>query len=140
MLAAVREATALPDAELRFDDYVERFDVLPLTVLTDGAIAVFGYDRRRLRPNIVISGVGGLLEKTWPGRMLKIGGGAAYVAVARSRSRCVMTTFDPDTLEQNRGVLQHIVDDLDARIALDCSVVRGGTIRVGHAVEVVPAT
>jgi hypothetical protein len=137
-LAAIRAATALPDAELVFGDHVERFDVLPLTVVTDGGIAAFGYDHRRLRPNIVISGVDGLAEKTWAGRMLKIGGGAAYVAVARPRTRCVMTTFDPDTLQQDRGVLQHIVDDLDASIALDCSVVRGGRVRVGDPVELIP--
>jgi uncharacterized protein YcbX len=139
VLTAVREATLLPEAELQADDFVERFDVLPLTVLTDGGIEAFGYDYRRLRPNIVISGVEGLTEKTWAGRMLKVGGGAAYITVARSRTRCVMTTFDPDTLEQDRGVLRHIVDDLDARIALDCSVVRGGTIRVGDEVELIPA-
>ena len=139
VLAAVREATHLASAELQFDDFVERFDVLPLTVLTDGGIEAFGYDHRRLRPNIVISGVEGLAEKTWAGKMLKVGGGAAYIGVAQSRARCVMTTFDPDTQEQDRGVLQHIVDDLDARIALDCSVVRGGTIRVGDDVELIPA-
>ena len=138
VLAAVREATRLPDVELQFEDFVERFDVLPLTVLTDGGIEAFGYDHRRLRPNIVISGVEGLAEKTWAGRMLKVGGGSAYIAVARPRARCVMTTFDPDTQEQDRGVLQHIVDDLDARIALDCSVVRGGTIRIGDRVELIP--
>ena len=137
VLAAVREATRLPGAELQFDDFVERFDVLPLTVLTDGGIEAFGYDHRRLRPNIVIAGVEGLAEKTWAGRMLKVGGGGAYIAVARPRARCVMTTFDPDTQEQDRAVLQHIVDDLDARIALDCSVVRGGTIRVGDRVELI---
>jgi hypothetical protein len=49
-----------------------------------------------------------------------------------------MTTFDPDTLQQDRGVLQHIVDDLDASIALDCSVVRGGRVRVGDPVELIP--
>jgi uncharacterized protein len=139
VLAAVREATFLPEVELQLDDSLERFDVLPLTVLTDGGIEAFGYDSRRLRPNIVISGVEGLAEKTWAGRMLEVGGGAASIAVARSRARCVMTTFDPDTLEQDRGVLQHIVDELDARIALDCSVVRGGTIRVGDQVELIPA-
>ncbi|MFZ1880144.1 MAG: MOSC N-terminal beta barrel domain-containing protein [Gaiellaceae bacterium] len=139
VLASVREVTGLPQAELQLDDFVERFDVLPLTVLTDGGIEAFGYDHRRLRPNIVIAGVEGLAEKTWAGRMLKVGGGAAYIAVARPRTRCVMTTFDPDTQVQDRGVLQHIVDDLDARIALDCSVVRGGTIRLGDEVELIPA-
>ena len=41
-------------------DGVDRFDVLPLLVATDGAIAAFGHDHRRLRPNIVIGGVEGL--------------------------------------------------------------------------------
>jgi uncharacterized protein len=39
-------------------DGMERFDVLPLLVATDGALEVFGHDRRRLRPNIVIGGAG----------------------------------------------------------------------------------
>jgi hypothetical protein len=30
-------------------------DVLPLLVATDGAIKAFGYDGRRLRPNLVIA-------------------------------------------------------------------------------------
>ncbi len=38
----------------------ERFDVLPLLVATDGAIAALGVDGRRLRPNIVVGGVDGL--------------------------------------------------------------------------------
>jgi len=42
------------------DDGVERFDVLPLLVATDGAIRALATDRRRLRPNIVIAGVEGL--------------------------------------------------------------------------------
>jgi uncharacterized protein len=50
------------------------------------------------------------------------------------RARCVMTTYDPDTLEQDRTVLQHIVDELDGRMALDCAVVTGGVIREGDPV------
>src|SRR4029079_4676857 len=33
---------------------LERFDVLPLLVATDGAISSLGYDRRRFRPNLLI--------------------------------------------------------------------------------------
>ena len=51
----------------------ERFDVLPLLVATDGAIAALGVDGRRLRPNIVVGGVDGLGEREWPGRRLRIG-------------------------------------------------------------------
>ena len=56
-----------PRAKLVRYDGVERFDVLPLLVATDGAIAAFGHDHRRLRPNIVIGGVEGLAERGWPG-------------------------------------------------------------------------
>ena len=48
-----------PGAKLVRYDGAERFDVLPLLVATDGAIAAFGHDHRRLRPNIVIGGVKG---------------------------------------------------------------------------------
>src|ERR1700687_3935228 len=60
---------------VRFDG-AERFDVLPLLVATDGSIAAFGHDGRRLRPNIVIGGVDGLAEREWPGGRLRIGQGA----------------------------------------------------------------
>ncbi len=138
-LDAVRAATSLPEVELVADGSVERFDVLPLMVATDGAVSEIGLDARRFRPNLVIGGVDGLAERDWPGRMLKIGGGSAYVSVARLRPRCVMTTFDPDTQEQDRTVLQRLVDEYAASFALDCSVVQAGTIRVGDPVELRPA-
>src|SRR5207237_6502607 len=59
-------------ARLVRDDGVERFDVLPLLVATDGAIRALGIDRRRLRANIVVAGVEGLAECMWEGRQLKI--------------------------------------------------------------------
>ena len=40
-------------AFLTRDDSPERFDMLPLLVATDGAIAAFGHDGRRLRPRAV---------------------------------------------------------------------------------------
>ena len=52
---------------------LERFDVLPLLVATDGAIAYMGFDGRRLRPNLVIGGVEGLEERKWPERQLEVG-------------------------------------------------------------------
>src|SRR5215831_11639187 len=62
-----------PGARLFCDDSANRFDVLPLLVATDGAIAAFGYDGRRLRPNIVGGGVSGLNERRWEGQSLRIG-------------------------------------------------------------------
>jgi hypothetical protein len=122
-----------PDAHLQYDNDPEaRFDVLPLLVATDGAITAFAHDRRRLRPNLVIGGVGGLEERTWPGAELRVGD--AVIAVRQLRARCVMTTVDPDTLEQNHAVLRRIVECFDGRLALDCAILRGGTIHEGQPV------
>jgi uncharacterized protein YcbX len=130
--AAVEEAIGL-GTNLVADESNGRFDVLPLLVATDGAIAAFGYDGRRLRPNIVIGGVQGLAERTWEGHALRIGD--VLIGIHSLRGRCVMTTFDPDSLEQDRRVLKKIVTQFDGRLALNCWVMQGGTVRVGDEVE-----
>jgi uncharacterized protein YcbX len=134
--AAVRAAAGDGARLVRYDG-PERFDVLPLLVVTDGAIAALGVDHRRLRPNIVIAGVDGLAERQWPGRRLRIG--SALIEVAKLRGRCVMTTYDPDTQAQDLSVLRRIVNEFDGRMALDCGVVEGGAIAVGDPVELVVA-
>jgi hypothetical protein len=63
--------------------------------------------------------------------------GDAIIHAAQLRGRCVMTTYDPDTLKQDRNILRRIVQELDGTMALDCSVVQGGTLRVGDPVAVV---
>ena len=133
-IAAAIEADIGPGARLVRDDSERRFDVLPLLVATDGAIAAFGYDGRRLRPNFVIGGVDGLDERTWEGRGLRVGD--VTLRLERLRARCVMTTFDPDTLEQDRAVLASIVERFDGRLALNAAVERGGLVRVGDPVMV----
>jgi uncharacterized protein YcbX len=130
-LELVKEAAG-PDAELVHYEGKERFDVLPLLVATDGAINQMGFDGRRLRPNIVIGGVEGLMERQWPGRRLRIG--SVLIHAAQLRGRCIMTTFDPDTLQQDRNVLKSIVRELDGKMALDCAVLQGGLIREGDPV------
>ncbi|MGH9795752.1 MAG: MOSC domain-containing protein [Candidatus Acidiferrales bacterium] len=131
---AVEEAAAVdPGARLVRYEGAERFDVLPLLVATDGAIAALGYDGRRLRPNILLGGVDGLAEREWSGRALRVG--EALIGILDLRSRCVMTTYDPDTQEHDPRVLQRIQREFAGRIALDCWVIRGGRIRVGDEAE-----
>jgi len=125
-----------PGARLVRDESINRFDVLPLLVATDGAIAAFGHDGRRLRPNLVIGGVEGLAERSWPGQCLRIGD--VVIWIQDLRGRCIMTTFDPDSLKQDRQVLTGIVQKFGGTLALNCDVIRGGEIRVGDAVELVP--
>jgi len=108
------------------------FDVLPLSILTDGAIKSLGVDRRRLRPNILVGGAEGLAERAWPGRRLAIG--AAIIGVRKLRGRCVMTTYDPDTQAQDLGVLERIVSDFGGRMALDSWVIAPSSIAIGDEV------
>ncbi len=128
-------AAAGADALLARYDGPERFDVLPLLVATDGAVASFGRDVRRLRPNIVIDGVDGMDEITWPGAELHIG--SAIIGLDSRRGRCPMTTVDPDTLVVDRAVLKDIITRFEGKLALNAEVIRPGTIRVGDPVQLV---
>ena len=135
---ALVKAAAGPDAWLEAWEGLDRYDILPLLVATDGAVAAFGRDVRRLRPNIVIGGADGLSERDWPGAELHIGD--VIVRLDSLRQRCNMTTVDPDTLAIDPGVLRDIVRRFGGRLALNAEVVRPGTIAVGDPVRlVVPA-
>ena len=125
-----------PGARLVRDESIDRFDVLPLLVATDGAIAAFGHDGRRLRPNLVIGGVEGLAECSWPGQCLRIGD--VIIGIQDLRGRCIMTTFDPDSLKQDRQVLTDIARKFGGTLALNCYVIQGGEIRVRDSVALIP--
>jgi uncharacterized protein YcbX len=124
------EAATVPGARLAQGGLA--FDILPLLVATDGAIAAFGYDGRRLRPNLVIGGVEGLEEREWEGAVLAVG--EVRIHLVDLRGRCVMTTVDPDTNASNPEVLRSIVRRFDGRLALNAEVARGGAIAVGDEV------
>lgn len=136
-LAAVK-AAAGEDAWLELTSEATRFDVLPLLVATDGAIAAFGRDLRRLRPNLVIRGVDGLEERTWQGSDLHIG--TAVVRVDSLRGRCPMTTVNPDTLERDPEVLRDIGRRFGGRLALNAWVVRPGVVHEDDRVVLASST
>ncbi len=131
-LRLVRTAAG-DDAELDAYDGVERFDILPLLVATDGAVAEFGRDIRRLRPNILIGGVDGMAERAWEGKELWIGD--AVIGLDSLRGRCPMTTVDPDTITRDPEVLKDIGRRFGGKLALNAEVLRAGVVRVGDAVE-----
>ena len=132
-VAARVEAAVAPGARLERFDGPERFDILPLLICTDGAVSMFGRDVRRLRPNILVSGVDGAGERQWTGATLRLP--HAEIAIADLRGRCVMTTYDPDTGEQDPGVLRDIVRRFGGRLCLDAHVLRPGRVQEGDAVE-----
>jgi uncharacterized protein YcbX len=124
-----------PGAKLVRYDGAERFDVLPLLVATDGAIKAFGHDHRRLRPNIVVGGVEGLTEGEWPGACLRMG--KVLIGVQDLRLRCVMTSYDPDTLVQDKEITRGIYRRFGGKLALNCFVIEGDEITVGDEVQLV---
>jgi len=128
-------AAAGEDSELVAFEGAERFDILPLLVATDGAVAAFGRDVRRLRPNILIGGVDGLDERSWEGAALHIGD--AVVRLDSLRGRCPMTTVDPDTLERDPEVLKDIIRRFDGKLALNADVLVPGVVNVGDEVRLV---
>ncbi len=133
ILDRVRDAAGDDATIVRYDG-PERFDVLPLLVATDGAVAEFGRDVRRLRPNIVIGGVPGRAEADWEGATIHIGD--AVILLDSLRARCPMTTVDPDTLERDPEVLRDIARRFRGRLALNAEVLVAGTISVGDPVRI----
>ena len=134
VLELVRDAAGR-DAWLEPTVGLERFDVLPLLVATDGAVRAFGRDVRRLRPNILIGGVDDLDEISWPGATLRISD--VVISLDSLRQRCPMTTVDPDTLQRDREVLRDIQRRFGGRLALNADIIQPGTIHVGDEVVLV---
>lgn len=132
-VAARVEAAVAHGTRLERYDGPERFDILPLLVCTDGAVSMFGRDVRRLRSNLVIGGVSGAAERQWMGARLSLP--HAEIGLADLRGRCVMTTYDPDTGEQDPNVLRDIVGRFGGRLCLDAEVTRPGEVAEGDPVE-----
>ena len=131
------ETAAGAGTRLVESDSEHRFDILPLLIATDGMLTAVGHDRRRFRPNLVIGGVAGLSERQWEGGQLRIG--PVVIGMKDLRTRCIMTTFDPDSGQQDLGVLRRIQREFKGRLGLNSYVVAPGFMSVGDPVELVPA-
>jgi hypothetical protein len=132
-VAALVRRAAGPDATLVEATSARRFDILPLLVATDGAIAAFGHDHRRLRPNVVIGGVEGLAERGW--EWSAFAAGEAVIGMATLRGRCIVTTYDPETGAQDVDVLRGIRARFEGSLALNAWAGAEGTVHVGDDVR-----
>jgi uncharacterized protein YcbX len=130
------ETAAGKGVHLVRSDADDRFDILPLLVATDGMLAAVGHDSRRFRPNLVIGGVEGLAERQWEGAQLRVG--KVLIGMDDLRSRCIMTTFDPDTGKQDLSVLRRVQKEFAGILGLNSYVVTPGSISVGDPVELIP--
>jgi uncharacterized protein YcbX len=135
--AEVRDMAGSGAKLVRYEG-LERFDVLPLLIATDGAIAAFGHDYRRLRPNLIIGGVPGMAEREWEGARLRIG--KVLIGVQDLRLRCIMTSYDPDTQVKDKEITRDIYRRFDGKLALNCFVIEGGEIAVADEVELLPGS
>lgn len=111
-----------------------RFDLAPVHMVADGTVSALGIDRRRVRPNLLVAGLGPCEEQSWIGSTLRIG--SAVLAVTVPCERCVITTIHPDSLAMDPSVLRRINDELDGRLGVYCEVVQPGRITRGDPVEV----
>lgn len=83
----------------------------------------------------MIGGVEGLTEGEWPGTCLRIG--KVLIGVQDLRLRCIMTSYDPDTLVQDKEITRSIYRCFNGKLALNCFVIEGGEIAVGDEVQLV---
>jgi uncharacterized protein YcbX len=132
---AVRAAVG-PHARLAAYRGPERFDILNLLVATDGAVAEFGADVRRLRPNLLVGDVPPDAERHWPGHALVIGD--AVIGIESVRQRCIVTSIDPDTGAQDLAVFRRIRQRFGNQLALNAWVIRPGTVGLGDPVGIHP--
>jgi len=119
------------------------FDAFPLHFVTTATLAEMAsrapasiFDSRRFRPNFVIEttdGAGkGLVEVSWSGRDLRVGG--ATIRAVMPTVRCSMITQPQGDLPKDPGVLRAVVREADQNLGSYAIVVEAGTVRTGDEV------
>ncbi len=88
-----------------------------------------GWDRRRFRANVVVSGSG---EDALVGRRLGIG--TVHLDVVKQIGRCVMVTRPQPGIERDLDVLRTINRERDGCLAVGCLVARPGMLMTGDDV------
>jgi MOSC domain-containing protein len=117
-------------------------DAAAVHLVTDASLAALEeltglplLDRRRFRANVIVELADPLpfAEADWPGRELALG--PALVGVLAPTERCAVTTFDPDTLARDTGVLAALARERDNLFGVYAQVMRPGWVRVGDPVR-----
>ena len=78
-----------------------------------------------------------MTEREWESARLRIG--SVVIAMRDLRQRCIMTTFDPDTGEQDTSILRRVQTEFGGTLGLNASVVNPGRVRTGDNVELLRA-
>jgi uncharacterized protein YcbX len=146
------EAEPLPDLSVFPPEIVEfesppgtYYDAFPIHVVTTASLRALAglspdseVDVRRFRPNVLVDTPDiddGFPEADWLGKRLRLGDGVELEVVAPC-PRCVMVTRQiGDDLAQDRRLLRTIVREADQNVGVYATVVRGGHVAEGDAVE-----
>lgn len=95
------------------------------------------FEARRFRPNIVVevaSGEKDFVENVWIGRTLTLGD-RVRLSLLGPCPRCVMTTLPQGDLPKDPGILRAAAQHNKATVGVYASVLRGGLVRRGDAVQ-----
>ncbi len=131
-MAAARGVTlALQDADTHY------FDAAPVSLIFDRWISEveaaleIPLDPLRWRPNLYAKAAAGFAyrEPDLMGAVLEIGG--AVLRVSDTIGRCVTTTYDIATGEQDNDVLLYVAQKRDNVMGVYCEVEEAGTVRPG---------
>ena len=109
-----------------------------VSLIGDASITALGHgalDDRRFRMTMTLTGCEPFEEDTWIGQDVAIGG--AVVAVRLPCERCVATTRDPATGEQDLPTLR-AMKAVRGRpdLGVYCDVITPGTVNLGDEVRV----
>ena len=118
---------------------VPHHDAAPLHVLTTASLHWLQaqlpdsmVDRRRFRPNILLSAAGnGRIEDRWVGQRFALGG--IVLRIGERTERCVMTTNSQDELPRDPAVLAAVTKMNEVCLGAYATVERPGTISVGDS-------
>jgi MOSC domain-containing protein len=118
---------------------VPHHDAAPLHVLTTASLRWLQaqlpdslVDRRRFRPNILLSAVGNeRIEDRWVGQRFALGG--IVLRISERTERCVMTTNGQDELPRDPAVLAAVTKMNEVCLGAYATVERSGTISVGDS-------
>jgi uncharacterized protein len=95
------------------------------------------FEVRRFRPNIVLQtekSTADFVENAWIGCTLAIGE-TVRLAISEGCPRCVMTTLPQGDLPADPGILRTAAQHNQVHVGVYASVLRGGRIRRGDAVN-----
>ncbi len=115
-------------------------DVAPAHVISTGSLAAArawvdgeDIDRRRFRANVILDleEAGPFAEDAWVGAAIELGEGGPVLEVISPTERCVMTTFDPDTVARDNRVLAGLAKTRDNLFGVYARIRRTGWVEVG---------